>query len=102
MVAIGGSAGAALARDVGQAVSVAGEDCVETASPPGSPRIGGPERPDDEHRLEEEANEAFCVGVEPEGVGPLEPLGDIAGEVRRRTRRRYRPTIRAACWTRIG
>ena len=42
--------------------------------------MGGPERPSDECRLEEQANEPFRVGVEPEGIGPVEPLGDIARE----------------------
>ena len=75
------SASTALAAaPVGLVASGVEEDRIDTASAPGPPRVGGPERASDEDRLEESANKAFRVGVEPEGVGPLEPLGDIARE----------------------
>jgi len=41
---------------------------------------GAPQGPNDEHRLEEQSNESGGVGVEPEGIAPLDELPDVAGE----------------------
>ncbi len=50
------------------------------AGPVDLPSAGCAERPDHQHGLEEEADESFGVGVEPERVDTLGPLRDVAGE----------------------
>jgi hypothetical protein len=49
---------------------------------PSSDDAAGEQRPEHEQRLEEQARDAFAVGVEPERVGVLEQLRDVAGEDR--------------------
>jgi len=63
-------------------------------SPPRSPSgsVGAPgsrrgERPHHEHRLEEESNEPFGVGVESERIDAFAPLRDVAREDRHEERR---------------
>ena len=44
------------------------------------PRAGAMQRPGNEQRLKEQAGEALAVGVEAEGVHPVEILRDVAGK----------------------
>jgi len=63
-------------------------------SAPGSvraPGSGGGQCPHHEHRLEEESNEPFGVGVEAESIDTLAPLCDVAGKDRDEERRNDRP-----------
>ncbi|MEZ5298821.1 MAG: hypothetical protein R2697_21835 [Ilumatobacteraceae bacterium] len=43
--------------------------------------------------MEEEADEPLGVGVEPEGVGALDPLGDVAGKITTKNAAAIQPTI---------
>lgn len=51
-----------------------------SAAPQSGPRAGAPQGPRDEHRLEEQADEAAGVGVEAERVPVVDVLRDVPGE----------------------
>ncbi len=60
------------------------------ASPGALPPPAAEQGQEHEHGLEEEPDESLAVGVETEGVGALDVLGDVAGEDQHEERRQQR------------
>lgn len=54
--------------------------CCRSCRSPSSPRTGAPQRPDNEDRLEQQADESGGVGVQPEGICSGDELRDIPRE----------------------
>jgi hypothetical protein len=73
---------AVIVVSAGRAPSRDGVAPGSTTPQQGRPRPGAPEGPREEHRLEEQADQAPGVGVEPERIPVVDVLGDVPGEHR--------------------